>query len=194
MSGVPQAELDEDAVKTLDSGTLEFVYECGHVQHLSTRHFVLDLERHVDAAVAVSLFRWAAAVNGEAIRNVLVDGERAALGDAISARRDLPSDGILELDYTVLCPVNERLPQPSATGAMAAGSGRYVRPEQHRLRWDVENDLVVATRLEQLAYSYPGDEWLPAVLPQRPSSASPTVGQEVEQEEEQDQEIENQSG
>ena len=41
----------------------------------------------------------------------------------------------------------------------------YTRPEGHRLQSQHTLDGVVAGRLAQLAYMYPDDPWLPAVLP-----------------------------
>jgi len=254
-----------------EGGRLSFRYVCRHPLHISTRHYVLDLSRPDDGALAAALYSWSAQVPGESILLPLIDGEPFAPPVYKShPSRHLPKEGILEFDYVVLYPHSpppkppppkppppKLLPPkplpPSATvmddaspvahpatdhpatdhpspdyatdhatdhaitdslaladpgsedtapvvaakteakteaharaiaseaeGGLAEGSGLmydglmydekvydglvYARSEEQRLQAS-QLDLVVASRLEQLAYEYPGDPWLAATLP-----------------------------
>lgn len=156
-------------------------------------HFVLDLQRQEDYAVAATLCLWAADVPGENLVNCCVDGAPAPAltrarsytqGRSGSPIDGLPKEGILELDYVVVAPL-ERLPPPpqqlhdrsalAATdetngeldvggGGDALGGG-YWRADLYRLRAEDDHEWLVAQRLAQLAYEYANDPWLPAVLP-----------------------------
>jgi len=182
--------LDADAAPSvradvLARGTLCFTYVCRHPLHVCTRHFVLDLSRMDDGAVAAALCVWASAVPGETIVSQLLDGEVFSPPiDAEAPAAHLPKEGILEFDYVVVSPVGFFPAQPAASGLgmpptlrpqqpiegvaarPAPSLGRaYTRPEGHRLQSQHPLDSVVADRLAQLAYMYPDDPWLPAVLP-----------------------------
>ena len=149
------------------AGMLMWTYVVREVRHLSTRHFVFDLQRGEDAALAAALRKWSTAVPGENMLNVHHDGAPCT--------QWVSGEGILELDYVVvqpLVPLPPPPPPPPPPGATTAAPEEeqvtaqgYWRPEGRRLRHDDSYDCIVAQRLAQLAYDYPGDPWLSAVLP-----------------------------
>jgi hypothetical protein len=148
-------------------GMLMWTYVVREVRHLSTRHFVFDLQRAEDAALAAALRKWATDVPGENMLNVHHDGAPCTQWAS--------GEGILELDYVVvqpLVPLPPPPPPPPPPGAATAAPEEeqvtaqgYWRPVARRLRHDDSYDWIVAQRLAQLAYDYPGDPWLSAVLP-----------------------------
>ena len=187
---------DEDA-----HGVLEWTYAVRDVKHVSTRHYVLDLQRGEDAAVAAAMRVWASDVPGENVVRPHIDGVRSHFGTrASAAAKRLPGEGILELDYVVVMPRvalppppplpdAPPAPAPAADGAEPSApsvSGRhagYWRAEAHKLRDEDEYEWIVAQRLAQLAYEYPDDPWITAVLPR------PRPPEEEEEEEEEEDEM-----
>ena len=116
--------LDADAAPSvradvLARGTLCFTYVCRHPVHVCTRHFVLDLSRGDDGAVAAALCVWASAVPGEAIVSQHLDG--CSLGATTHDRPPSPC---------TLYPVPCRR-EPAPRWALARSSNLPTYPPTH---------------------------------------------------------------
>ncbi|KAL1522969.1 hypothetical protein AB1Y20_017933 [Prymnesium parvum] len=143
------SELEGGRWRMPSKGIFRCHFICSEPQHVSTRHYCLDLGDREDRALAQALRECAANEPGENLMNEQLNGQKIHFDeeqDCLEKRHDvawsrraqlssaLPEDGILEFDYVVLKP---RRVLPSHT------------PSARRERGD-STDKLVASKLQQL--------------------------------------------